>query len=171
MYISLKGVCECWVKNRGWWCYSGQNESQYETPSGQNETHLGNLYEKWAKCSRIGQTKFNHFSVLLIPQALATRVELSVCVLAAMCKQVHLLPLLTLSVAPPSSPPPWSICRMPCVGLCFQGSMNKTKALLVCTDNQVTPMVQNDKDSFDSLLCVKNGFFLSDLAVLADRTD
>ena len=49
--------------------------------------------------------------------------------------------------------------------------MNKTKALLVCTDNQVTPMVQNDKDSFDSLLCVKNGFFLSDLAVLADRTD
>ena len=28
-----------------WWWYSGQSE----TPSGQNETHLGNLYEKWAK--------------------------------------------------------------------------------------------------------------------------
>ena len=32
-------------KNRGWWRYSGQNE----TPSGQNETSLGNLYEKWAE--------------------------------------------------------------------------------------------------------------------------
>ena len=44
-YISPKGVCEGWVKNRGWWGYSGQSE----TPSGQNETHLGNLYEKWAE--------------------------------------------------------------------------------------------------------------------------
>ena len=44
-YISPKGVCDGWVKNRGWWWYSGRNE----TPSGQNETHLGNLYERWAK--------------------------------------------------------------------------------------------------------------------------
>ena len=31
--------------NRGWEWYSGQNETPFE----QNETHLGNLYEKWAK--------------------------------------------------------------------------------------------------------------------------
>ena len=31
-----EGVCDCWVKNRGWGWYSGQNE----TPSGQNETIL-----------------------------------------------------------------------------------------------------------------------------------
>ena len=41
-YISPTRVCDGWVKNRGCWWYSVQNE----TPSGQNETHLGNLYEK-----------------------------------------------------------------------------------------------------------------------------
>ena len=40
-----KRVCDGWVKNRGWWWYSGHNQ----TPSGQNETHMGDLYEKWAK--------------------------------------------------------------------------------------------------------------------------
>ena len=45
MYISPKGICDCWVKNRGWGWYSGQNETQ----SGQSEIHLGNSYEKWAK--------------------------------------------------------------------------------------------------------------------------
>ena len=55
-YISPKGVCDGCVKNRGWGWYSGQNE----TPYGQTETHLGNLYEKWAKCSRIGGKIFNH---------------------------------------------------------------------------------------------------------------
>ena len=35
-YISPKGFSD--VKNRGWWWFSGQNE-----------THLSNLYEKWAK--------------------------------------------------------------------------------------------------------------------------
>ena len=40
-----EGVCDGWVKNRGWWWYSGQNE----TLSWQNETHLGNLSVKWAK--------------------------------------------------------------------------------------------------------------------------
>ena len=44
-YISPKGVLHGWVKNRGWWWYSGQSK----TPSGQNETHLGNLYVMWAK--------------------------------------------------------------------------------------------------------------------------
>ena len=44
-YISPKGVCDGRVKNRGCWWYSGR----IETSSGQNETHLGNLYEKWAK--------------------------------------------------------------------------------------------------------------------------
>ena len=53
-YISQKGVCDCSVKNRGWWWYSGQNE----TPSGQNEIHLGNLYKKSGqKCLRIGRKK------------------------------------------------------------------------------------------------------------------
>ena len=33
-----KGVCDGGVKNRGRGWYSGQNE----TPSGHNETHLGN---------------------------------------------------------------------------------------------------------------------------------
>ena len=42
---SPKGVYDGWVNNRGWGWYSGQNE----TPSGQMETHLGNLYEKWAQ--------------------------------------------------------------------------------------------------------------------------
>ena len=41
-YISPTRICDGWVKNRGCWWYSVQNE----TPSGQNETHLGNLYEK-----------------------------------------------------------------------------------------------------------------------------
>ena len=45
MYISPKEVCDCRVKNRGWWWYSGQSE----TLSEQNETHLGNLYKKPAK--------------------------------------------------------------------------------------------------------------------------
>ena len=36
--------------------YSGQNE----TPSGPNETHLGNLYKKWQKGSRIKGKKFIH---------------------------------------------------------------------------------------------------------------
>ena len=53
MYISQKWVCDSWVKNRGWGWYSGQNE----TPSGQNKTHLGILYEKWQKYSRIGKKK------------------------------------------------------------------------------------------------------------------
>ena len=44
-YISPKGFSDGWVKNRGCWWFSGQNQ----TPSGQNETHLGNLYKKWAK--------------------------------------------------------------------------------------------------------------------------
>ena len=38
-------MCDGRVKNRGRGWYSGQNEA----PSGLNETHLGNLYEKWAK--------------------------------------------------------------------------------------------------------------------------
>ena len=45
MYISLKGLCDCRVKNRDWGWYFGQNE----IPSGPNETHLGDLYERWAK--------------------------------------------------------------------------------------------------------------------------
>ena len=47
MYISPKGTGYGSVKNRGWGWYSRQNE----TPSGHNETHLGNLYEKWANGS------------------------------------------------------------------------------------------------------------------------
>ena len=39
------GVCDGWVKIRGWWWYSGQNK----TPYGQNESHLDNLYKKWEK--------------------------------------------------------------------------------------------------------------------------
>ena len=41
-----KGVCDSWVKNRGWWWYS----RQIETTSGQNETKVGKsaleLYKK-----------------------------------------------------------------------------------------------------------------------------
>ena len=44
-YIFQNWVCDGWVENRGWWWYSGQ----IETPFGQNETHLGNLYRKWAQ--------------------------------------------------------------------------------------------------------------------------
>ena len=35
MYISPKGMCEGWVKNRG----SALNSGQKETPSGQQEPH------------------------------------------------------------------------------------------------------------------------------------
>ena len=58
MYVHIpERVHGCWVNNRGWEWYSGP----IEIPSGQNETHLGNLYEKWQKCSRMGK-KFNHKS-------------------------------------------------------------------------------------------------------------
>ena len=108
--------------------------------------------------------------MLLIPQALATRVELSVCVLAAMCKQVHLLPLLTLSVAPPSSPPPLVYMQNALCGTLFP-RLNEQDKGTTYVHRQSGDPYGNDKDSFDSLLCVKNGFFRSDLAVLADHTD
>ena len=54
MYISRN---ECvtgpdgWERDRGWVWYSWQNE----TPSGQNETHLGNLYVGRSALERIGK--------------------------------------------------------------------------------------------------------------------
>ena len=36
MYISPQELCDCWVKDRNYWWYSGQNE-----------THLGKLRAKW----------------------------------------------------------------------------------------------------------------------------
>ena len=54
MYISLKGFCGSQVKNRVLWWYSGQND----TPYGQNETHMGILYEKWEKVLKNWGKKF-----------------------------------------------------------------------------------------------------------------
>ena len=43
--ISQKGACDGGVKNKGWGWYSRQNE----TTTGQIETYLGKLHEKWVK--------------------------------------------------------------------------------------------------------------------------
>ena len=53
-YMSSKGMCDCWVKNRGWGWYSGQNEIL----SGQDEWVI--CMKNGQKCSRIGKKTFNH---------------------------------------------------------------------------------------------------------------
>ena len=59
-YISPKGVCHCWVMNNCWGWYSGQNEA----PSGQNETHLGNVQHLCPVFAQTHQTIWPSIGIL-----------------------------------------------------------------------------------------------------------
>ena len=59
-YISQKGVCDCWVKNR-----VGSGILSKWDPIWAKWDPSGNLYEKWVKCSRIGK-KLNHYPVTML---------------------------------------------------------------------------------------------------------